>query len=132
MNLVLAKTDTGRAVGNVFAAARDRLPGAGNVAAVGSGGRDARRGHGASRGVGTPCSLARSNASGDSSKVPSGDSTSASAGAGNVAVSVKTKAGIFGQYKAATASGDGFVSHCSGSVGVAGCCGVAGTTWTMR
>jgi len=34
MNLVLAKTDTGRAVGNVFAAARDRLPGAGNVAEV--------------------------------------------------------------------------------------------------
>ncbi len=32
MNLVLAKTDTGRPVGNVFAAARDRLPGSGNVA----------------------------------------------------------------------------------------------------
>src|SRR5215831_5208473 len=32
MNLVLAKTDTGRAVSNVFAAARDRLPGAGDVA----------------------------------------------------------------------------------------------------
>jgi Fe-S cluster assembly protein SufD len=31
MNLVLAKTDTGRAVGNVFTAARDHLPGAGNV-----------------------------------------------------------------------------------------------------
>jgi Fe-S cluster assembly protein SufD len=34
MNLVLAKTDTGRAVGNVFAAARDHLPGAGHVAEV--------------------------------------------------------------------------------------------------
>jgi Fe-S cluster assembly protein SufD len=34
MNLVLAKTDTGRAGGNVFTAARDRLPGAGNVADV--------------------------------------------------------------------------------------------------
>jgi Fe-S cluster assembly protein SufD len=32
MNLVLAKTDTGRAVGNFFATARDRLPGAGDVA----------------------------------------------------------------------------------------------------
>ena len=32
MNLVLAKTDTGRAVSNVFATARDRLPGAGDVA----------------------------------------------------------------------------------------------------
>ncbi len=32
MNLVLAKTDTERAVSNVFAAARDRLPGAGKVA----------------------------------------------------------------------------------------------------
>ncbi|WP_407174106.1 Fe-S cluster assembly protein SufD [Bradyrhizobium sp. STM 3562] len=32
MNLVLAKTDTERAVSNVFATARDRLPGAGEVA----------------------------------------------------------------------------------------------------
>jgi Fe-S cluster assembly protein SufD len=32
MNLVLAKTDTGRAVGSVFATARGRLPGAGLVA----------------------------------------------------------------------------------------------------
>jgi S-sulfo-L-cysteine synthase (O-acetyl-L-serine-dependent) len=32
MNLVLAKTDTGRAVGNVLTAARGRLPGAGPVA----------------------------------------------------------------------------------------------------
>jgi len=32
MNLVLAKTDTGRAADNVFTAARDRLPGAGPVA----------------------------------------------------------------------------------------------------
>ena len=32
MNLVLAKTDTGRAVGSVFAAVRGRLPGAGPVA----------------------------------------------------------------------------------------------------
>jgi Fe-S cluster assembly protein SufD len=34
MNLVLAKTDTGRAASNVFAAARDRLPGAAGVAAA--------------------------------------------------------------------------------------------------
>jgi Fe-S cluster assembly protein SufD len=34
MNLVLAKTDTGRAVGSVFAAVRGRLPGAGPVADV--------------------------------------------------------------------------------------------------
>jgi Fe-S cluster assembly protein SufD len=34
MNLVLAKTDTGRAVDNVFTAARGRLPGAGPVADV--------------------------------------------------------------------------------------------------
>ncbi len=32
MNLVLAKTETGRALSSVFAVARDRLPGAGNVA----------------------------------------------------------------------------------------------------
>src|SRR5262249_33871622 len=32
MNLVLAKTDTGRAVDNVFTAVRGRLPGAGHVA----------------------------------------------------------------------------------------------------
>src|SRR6266481_5572333 len=32
MNLVLAKTETGRAVTSVFAVARDRLPGAGKVA----------------------------------------------------------------------------------------------------
>jgi Fe-S cluster assembly protein SufD len=32
MNVALAKTDTGRAVDRVFAAARDRLPGAGKVA----------------------------------------------------------------------------------------------------
>ena len=36
MNLVLAKTETGRALSDIFAAARDRLPGAGKVA-------DARR-----------------------------------------------------------------------------------------
>src|SRR5437016_8534795 len=36
MNLVLAKTETGRALTSVFAVARDRLPGAGKVA-------DARR-----------------------------------------------------------------------------------------
>ncbi|MGB9114460.1 Fe-S cluster assembly protein SufD [Bradyrhizobium sp.] len=36
MNLALAKTDTARALGDIFAAARDRLPGAGPVA-------DARR-----------------------------------------------------------------------------------------
>ena len=36
MNVALAKTDTGRAVDRVFAAARDRLPGGGKVA-------DARR-----------------------------------------------------------------------------------------
>src|SRR6202007_3235459 len=36
MNLVLAKTDTGRALSDVFDIARDRLPGAGRVA-------DARR-----------------------------------------------------------------------------------------
>jgi Fe-S cluster assembly protein SufD len=36
MNLVLAKTETGRAVGEAFAIARDRLPGAGGIA-------DARR-----------------------------------------------------------------------------------------
>jgi Fe-S cluster assembly protein SufD len=34
MNLVLAKTETGRAVTSVFAVARDRLPGAGRVAEV--------------------------------------------------------------------------------------------------
>jgi Fe-S cluster assembly protein SufD len=34
MNLVLAKTDTERVVGNVFASVRDRLPGAGPVAAA--------------------------------------------------------------------------------------------------
>src|SRR5438477_4361795 len=34
MNLVLAKTDTARAAGDMFAAARDRLPGAGEVAAA--------------------------------------------------------------------------------------------------
>jgi Fe-S cluster assembly protein SufD len=34
MNLALAKTDTARALGDVFAAARDRLPGAGPVAQV--------------------------------------------------------------------------------------------------
>jgi Fe-S cluster assembly protein SufD len=34
MNLVLAKTDTGRAVNSVFAVARDRLPGAGKVADI--------------------------------------------------------------------------------------------------
>ena len=32
MNVVLAKTETGRALGDVFAVARDRLPGAGKVA----------------------------------------------------------------------------------------------------
>src|ERR1700761_2578965 len=32
MNLVLAKTETGRALNDVFAVARDRLPGAGRVA----------------------------------------------------------------------------------------------------
>ncbi len=32
MNLALAKTDTARALGDIFAAARDRLPGAGAVA----------------------------------------------------------------------------------------------------
>ena len=36
MNLVLAKTDTGRALSDVFAVARDRLPGTGKIA-------DARR-----------------------------------------------------------------------------------------
>ena len=34
MNLVLAKTDTVRATSDIFAAARDRLPGAGEVSAV--------------------------------------------------------------------------------------------------
>jgi Fe-S cluster assembly protein SufD len=34
MNLVLAKTETGRALSSVFAVARDRLPGAGKVADV--------------------------------------------------------------------------------------------------
>src|SRR6201981_2968295 len=34
MNLVLAKTDTGRAVGSVFAPVRGRLPGAGPVAGL--------------------------------------------------------------------------------------------------
>jgi Fe-S cluster assembly protein SufD len=34
MNVVLAKTETGRALGSVFAVARDRLPGAGKVADV--------------------------------------------------------------------------------------------------
>ncbi|MGZ5873562.1 MAG: Fe-S cluster assembly protein SufD [Bradyrhizobium sp.] len=34
MNLVLAKTDTARALGDIFATARDRLPGAGQVAEV--------------------------------------------------------------------------------------------------
>jgi Fe-S cluster assembly protein SufD len=34
MNLVLAKTDTARALGDIFATARDRLPGAGPVAEV--------------------------------------------------------------------------------------------------
>ena len=32
MNLALAKTDTGRALNDVFAVARDRLPGTGGVA----------------------------------------------------------------------------------------------------
>ena len=32
MNVALAKTETGRALGDAFAAARDRLPGAGKVA----------------------------------------------------------------------------------------------------
>ena len=32
MNIALAKTETGRAVSNVFTAARERLPGAGKVA----------------------------------------------------------------------------------------------------
>ena len=32
MNLALAKTDTARALGDIFAAARNRLPGAGPVA----------------------------------------------------------------------------------------------------
>ena len=32
MNVVLAKTETGRALSDVFAVARDRLPGAGKVA----------------------------------------------------------------------------------------------------
>jgi Fe-S cluster assembly protein SufD len=36
MNLVLAKTDTGRAISDIFAVARDRLPGSGKIA-------DARR-----------------------------------------------------------------------------------------
>ena len=34
MNLVLAKTDTGRVVNSVFAVARDRLPGTGKVADI--------------------------------------------------------------------------------------------------
>jgi Fe-S cluster assembly protein SufD len=34
MNLVLAKTETGRAIRSVFAVARDRLPGAGKVAEI--------------------------------------------------------------------------------------------------
>ena len=34
MNLVLAKTDTGRAISDIFAVARDRLPGMGRVAEV--------------------------------------------------------------------------------------------------
>ena len=34
MNIALAKTDTGRAVSDAFAAARDRLPGVGKVAEV--------------------------------------------------------------------------------------------------
>jgi Fe-S cluster assembly protein SufD len=32
MNVALAKTETGRALGDFFAVARDRLPGAGKVA----------------------------------------------------------------------------------------------------
>ncbi len=32
MNVALAKTDTGSALGDIFAAARNRLPGAGKVA----------------------------------------------------------------------------------------------------
>jgi Fe-S cluster assembly protein SufD len=32
MNLVLAKTDSARAAGDIFATARDRLPGTGKVA----------------------------------------------------------------------------------------------------
>ncbi len=32
MNVVLAKTETGRALSDIFAIARDRLPGAGKVA----------------------------------------------------------------------------------------------------
>jgi len=34
MNVALAKTETGRALGDIFAIARDRLPGAGRVAAA--------------------------------------------------------------------------------------------------
>src|SRR5437762_634339 len=80
------------------------------------------------RGVRTPCCLARSNGSADSSKAPSGESKSDSAGAGIVGASAKAKLGIFGQCKAAIAADQGCVSHCSGSVGVAGRSGVAGTT----
>ena len=35
MNVALAKTETGRALSDVFALARDRLPGAGKVAELG-------------------------------------------------------------------------------------------------
>ncbi len=34
MNVALAKTETGRALSDIFALARDRLPGAGKVAEI--------------------------------------------------------------------------------------------------
>ena len=55
---------------------------------------------------------------------------SAGSGAGSVSDDVKTKCGIAGQ-RAATFSSGECISHCRGSVGVAGRSGVAGTTWTM-
>src|SRR5712664_2536317 len=99
------------------------------LAALSSGNGDCR-GQGASRGGGTPRAsrLARSKGSASVINCPSRQSKSDNAGAGSVSAPVKTKLGIFGQCEIATVSDGGCNCHCCGSVGVAGCPDVAGTT----
>src|SRR6266850_1098625 len=92
------------------------------------------RGHGACGGSGIPCArrLGRSNGSASRSSCPSCHPESCNEGAGSVPAPAKTNLGILGQCEIATVSEGGCNCHCGGSVGVFGCCPVAGTTWTMR
>ncbi len=124
----------------VLASPRAALPvisntlcaGTGRALAAASGGSGDCRGHGACRGSGTPRPDRLVRSSANVIDFPSRQSRSDSAGAGSVPASAKTKLGIFGQCEIATFSDGGCNCHSCGSVGVAGFCGVAGTTWTMR